>query len=588
MAGRANVPISEIDQSVRVPEFPGVYGGILIASPKGPVDKPKLITNETDLLRFFTPDERVEVGFSSGFYSAIAFLESSDKLWVRRVENAALHGGVMLTGDISNPPTQTAFALQTGELSPSTFAFGSGATTWAPSNSYTLNDEVIPITPDGFVYRATVAGTSGSTEPTFPATIPGTIDDNGITWLAVGTTDEDLVLISGADPGVWNNDISIKVLTFETSPDVVKVTNAFTIEVFKGAESVEGPWLVSRELGKKDGFNQNLYIEDVLLQSIYIRAQNNDAIADTIFPAEIVIAFGLASGTDGGAVSDSDFTTALADFDTPLVPNLFILMDGGQSTVAFHNAMITTCENRLDSSAILSVPFASNALGTSGVLTYRNLTLNANTSYAAIYASHVQIDDKFNNREIFVPPDGYVGAVISRSALNAEVWFPPAGFRRGVIRVKDLQVRWSDPDMDILYDAEVNPIRFAEGRGITVWGQKTLLTIPSKLDRLHVRLLLQVVKPAISDALENFLFEVNDSDTRAFIERILESFLGDIGSRRGLKDFSVVCNGTNNSEFDEDNNILNCWIYLKPFGSVEDLPTKLIITSSGAELSLGT
>ena len=204
--------------------------------------------------------------------------------------------------------------------------------------------------------------------------------------------------------------------------------------------------------------------------------------------------------------------------------------------------------------------------------------MNLNSSYSALYTPHIQIQDKFNDRKLWISPDGAVAGNISLSANNYEIWYPTAGFKRGVLNVLSVTRKFSEGELDLLYTAGINPIRFFPGKGIVIWGQKTLLARASALDRLNVRLLLVVIEPAIKDLLENFLFELNDDGTRSIISTKLESYLEVIKARKGVTDFAVVCDATNNTDADIDANRLNVDIFIKPSISIEEIPVRVVIT----------
>lgn len=515
------VTIKETDLSTRVPSFPGVYGAIVIPAPKGPVNEPILITNESDLLRYYTPDESVKIGYSTTFYSGLAFLRKSNKLWVVRAANNPLYGGATVAAN-ADLDGDTNVGLATGTL------------------------------------------TTGLSDP------------NAYTFVQ-----DELFLIYGANQGAWNNDIGIKVITTG-----VKEPDAFIIEVYKRSDQ-NNPvevWTVSRIPGKKDGYGRNIYIETVLEGSLYIRAVDNVAVDSAIMPIESTTITWLGGGSDGTAVTDSEMIIALHTLDSKDTYPITLVMDGGWATPAYHNEIISFCETRKDCFGILSVPYANEASASylKDIVTYKTKELNANTSYAAMYSSHVLIYDKFNDRKIYVSPDGFVAGVISETASNYEIWYPPAGLRRGQLRVLDVRRRFTQGEMDYLYDNGINPIRFAIGKGITVWGQKTLLSRPSALDRINVRLMLIVIENAIAVALEDFLFEVNDFATRALVKSIIESYLSSIQARRGLYDFYVVCDETNNTPTDIDNYRLNVWVFVKPVKAAEYIQLNTIITSTGA------
>ena len=263
-------------------------------------------------------------------------------------------------------------------------------------------------------------------------------------------------------------------------------------------------------------------------------------------------------------------------------------MSGDRNTPGYQKALIALAEKRKDCVSILATPYEEEDKSSylNSIVNYRKYTLNANTSYAALYTPHVLIQDKYNDRQIYVSPDGFVGAIISATAANSEIWYPPAGWRRGVMDVLDVRRRFTEGEMDYLYDNGINPIRFAAGRGIVVWGQKTLSTRPSALDRLNVRLMLIVVEPAIKAALEDFIFELNDATTRLQITSIIDSAMAQVKASGGVYDYMVKVDAENNTPQDIDNYEMKVWLFLKPVKDVEFIEFSPIITTTGADFTL--
>jgi hypothetical protein len=403
---------------------------------------------------------------------------------------------------------------------------------------------------------------------------------------------DNCMVIVGANEGEWANDVHVKIINYRQHPDEVKEPNAFIIEVYK-RNNLNDPvesHLCSRIADHKDGNNRNIYLEDVLQNSDFIRGYNNVAIAGTVLPKEVTTQIGVAldGGDDGDPVTDGAMMFAVETLRNEQNIPMTLLMDGGWATPAYHVKMIDVCEGRNDSFAIMSTPYSDEAASNylEDIVDYRRNEANINSSFGAMYTSHVKVYDQYNDRSLYISPDGFVCAVIAETAANQEIWYPPAGWRRGVINVLDTRRRFNTGEMDYLYDNGINPIRFVPGRGVVVWGQKTLLSRPSALDRINVRLMLIVIEAAMKVALEDFLFEINDAATRAVITSVLSTYLTDIQARRGLYDFLVICDESNNTDQDIDNNRLNCWIFVKPTKSVEFIKGKVIITTTGADFSL--
>lgn len=644
MSGAAAVNIKEIDLSTRVAGFAGVYGAILVASKKGP-SVPTLVTSDSQFLSVFTPDETIKVGDDLANYSALAFLEKSNTLWVKRVTKDALYSGAVVKSTTS---IYDNVALQTGMEDPTAYVFDSGndveavaeitsviavadvagslagegllindqngsVAFWASVNSSTVPawasaaDRNVQVTVPQDSDAPTVAGlfntaidgdaefSSEVATSTLNITdaVAGVRDDasSNVFTVSVSTqgadainTVDESILFHASSEGAFGDEIGVKVYNYATNQDMVKLSEAFIVEVYKSSNTVVPveSFTCSRIEGKKDGYGRNIFIENVLEGSNYIRAISNVNIDENITPKDQTDILWLGGGDDGLAPTDSDMINAVQDFSNPDEIYTTLIMDGGYATPAYQLAIDTICKNRKDCVGIFSVPYENEASSDylNEVIDYRKTTLNLNSSYSALYTPHVKITDRFNDRKIFVAPDGYAAASISATGSNYEMWFPVAGFKRGVLNVEGLVRNYTAGELDTLYNVGINPIRFFSGRGVVIWGQKTLQATPSALDRLNVRLLLIVIEPAIKNALENFLFELNDEGTRVLAKTVVESYMDNIKARRGVTDFKVICDGTNNTPNDVDNNRMILDLYIKPSVSIEYIPFRVVIVSS--------
>ncbi len=417
--------------------------------------------------------------------------------------------------------------------------------------------------------------------------------------------EQKLLLIYGANQGEWTDDIYIQTLHYpygdeenwtesdKIAADTIKEPDSFLIYVYQ--KQIDGgllemeTWLCSRLINKKDGYGKNIYVEDVLEGSKYIRAIDNTVIDESIYPSDQDQPLMLTEGDDGGTVTDTHMLQAIQPFRNRRDIFITLMMDGGWATAAYQKqGIIDLAESRKDTFGILSTPYGSEVSADyiNSLLSYRKEELNASTSYAGIYTSHLYIQDRFNDRKIYVPTDGYVGAAISETAENYEIWFPPAGSKRGQLNVIDVARRFTEGEMDILYDNGLNPIDFYPGKGIRIWGQKTLLSRPSALDRINVRLLLIVIEPSIAEFLEDFVFDFNDAPTRTLASSGINSYMENIKSRRGVYDFGVVCDDSNNTPEVIDSNRMLVWLFVQPTKSAEFIKFLTIITRTGASFSI--
>jgi phage tail sheath protein FI len=602
MSGAASVNIKEVDISTRVASFEGVFGGVVIQAKKGATDRPQFVSSDTALLNTFTPNGRVEVGFDLAYFSALAFLERANKLWVQRAVNTAYYGGLTIVQDGAAGNSQ-ALPGGTNLANPGAFVFGAddcllihAANEGAWANNIgvritTIDEDPDLLEPNSFlieVFETTnqatpvesflvtrvlgqkdgagrnmfvedVLGASAYIRARSNPLIDGTVLPKGVVSAVAASATEQGVTFTADNAGVIGNSIS---LVFDGVADIDTVVNAW---------NTANP---TNTVGFTGGAGT-----DVLTSVTVALAGGTDAIND-----QIVF---MGDGNDGLAVGDAQMITAANKFNNKAQTNVTLLMDGGYATPAYQIALDTICQQRQDCVAILSVPFAKEDSSSylNEVVDYRKTELNLNSSYSALYTPHLQISDRFNDREIFVSPDGYVAGSISFSSQQFEIWFPPAGFKRGILNVLDTKRRYEDGELDVLYDNGINPIRFFPGRGIVVWGQKTLQARSSALDRLNVRLLLIVIEPAIKELLENFLFDLNEAGVRSIIEGQIEDYLETIRAKKGITDYDVVADDTNNSAADIDANRLNVDIFIKPTRSIEEIPVRVVITPTGISFS---
>lgn len=401
---------------------------------------------------------------------------------------------------------------------------------------------------------------------------------------------DELFILFGSNVGAWNNQVAVEIVNYNTNPLLVGEVGAFAILVFANG-NVSNPvetWICSRNPQAQDGYGNNIYIENVLVGSNYISAIDNVAIADTVTPMDQLNPLYLAYGSDGSAVTDSQQITASNALANENAYPLTVFMDAGWSTPAYQDNLNAIVSTRQDSVALLSVPYSAESAASylNAIVNYRTATLDLDSSYAAMYTPHCLVYDSNNNRQIYVDPTGYAGAAISFSASNYEIWFPPAGYTRGVLStILDVRIHFTDGDIAYLYNNGINPIKFSTSKGIAIWGQKTLAYRPSALNRLNVRLLLITIEPAIASALDNFVFEINDTQTQSLITSIITSYLNEVLANQGVYAFSVVCNATNNPPAVVDANQLVAAIYVQPTKSAEFITLQVVITSTGASVT---
>jgi phage tail sheath protein FI len=184
----------------------------------------------------------------------------------------------------------------------------------------------------------------------------------------------------------------------------------------------------------------------------------------------------------------------------------------------------------------------------------------------------------------WIPANGHTAGIMARSDLLRDAWISPAGFSRGqYLGITKLAFNPKQGSRDDLYRARVNPVVTFPGQGTLLYGDKTALTTPSAFDRINVRRLFIVLEKAIATAAKAQLFEFNDAFTRAQFRSAVEPFLRDVKNRRGLVDYSVICDETNNTDTVIDRNEFVCSIFVKPAKSINFITLNFIAARSGVE-----
>ena len=260
-------------------------------------------------------------------------------------------------------------------------------------------------------------------------------------------------------------------------------------------------------------------------------------------------------------------------FNVLLTPGLFDSLQPSQVT-----SIISNTQNRGDNIYVLDlVPYSQN------VSTITTQALSRNTSYAASYWPWLQVIDPDTGQFVWVPASTLIGGVYAFNDNVAEPWFAPAGINRGgltgVIRAER---KLSQSDRDTLYSNKINPIATFPGQGVVVYGQKTLQTAASALDRVNVRRLLIALKSYISQVANNLVFEQNTIATRnAFLSQV-NPYLESVQQRQGLYAFKVVMDDSNNTPDVVDRNQMVGQIYLQPTKTAEFIYLDFNITPTGA------
>jgi hypothetical protein len=262
----------------------------------------------------------------------------------------------------------------------------------------------------------------------------------------------------------------------------------------------------------------------------------------------------------------------------------------GDNDTTIQNHVISSIVNvRKDAVAFVSPRLADvqNNVGgeTDDIATWLT-ALNITSSYAVADSGWKYQFDKYNNVYRWIPLNGDIAGLCVFTDTIRDPWFSPAGFNRGQIK-NCIKLAWnpSKTERDILYAAGVNPVVTFPGQGTVLYGDKTLQSRPSAFDRINVRRLFIVLEKAIASAAKFSLFELNDEFTRAQFVSLVTPFLRDVQGRRGITDFKVVCNSTNNTQQVIDSNQFVGDIYIKPARSANFIQLNFVAVGTGVEFA---
>jgi hypothetical protein len=359
---------------------------------------------------------------------------------------------------------------------------------------------------------------------------------------------------------------------------------------------------VSKALdAKDDSGNSNYYKNVIAAQSQYIHwlahpATSNlgsgTAWGSTANSAAFKtltgnVTFSLSGGTDGN-VGVSQITTGWDLFKNAESVDISLAVTGtGNSTIATY-VVSNIAETRKDCVAFISPTKASvvNNPGSeaAAAVTFRNSLTSS--SYAVIDSGYKYQYDKYSDLYRWIPLNGDIAGLCVRTDTERDPWFSPGGLNRGVIK-NVVKLAWNPTktERDTLYTAGINPVVSFPGEGTVLFGDKTMLAKPSAFDRINVRRLFIVLEKAISRAARFSLFEFNDQFTRAQFVAIVEPFLRDVQGRRGITDFKVVCDTTNNTAQVIDSNQFIGDIYIKPARSINFIQLNFVAVRSGVQFN---
>ena len=296
----------------------------------------------------------------------------------------------------------------------------------------------------------------------------------------------------------------------------------------------------------------------------------------------------LVDGADSGALGTAQYATGFdlyedketVEIDFLIAPGLSV--DADQVTVT--NDLISIAVARKDCVVVASPNRAAviNNSGSEATDTVAHFNAVTFSSYLIADNNYLKVYDKYNDQYVYIPAASSTAGLMAATEITAAPFFSPAGPRRGAyLGITGLAYSATQTERDTLYKASVNPVANIPGQGIMLFGDKTHMNRPSAFDRINVRRLFLMIERAISLAARNVMFEFNDEFTRAEFTNIVEPYLREIQGRRGITDFRVVCDETNNTDVIVDNNEFVADIFVKPARSINFVTLNFVAVRSG-------
>jgi len=546
------VNVSEVDLTTAIPSVSTTVGAFAGDFQWGPANEIVTISNEVQLVeRFGKPDSNT---FTS-FFTASNFLQySNDLRVVRSIGSGAFN----------------ATTTGTGVLIENTSDYEDNHSSGSGSN----------------VFGAKYPGLLGNS-------LKVSICDSNTTLLATwayadefdsNPSTSEYLIRNNSNAGLANDEMHIVVL--DTTGRISGTANTI-LEKFSFVSKASD--------AKTDDGSSNYYKDVINNRSKYIwwlshpsEGTNWGRIAgDNLVYTKVASTDYTLSGGVTAAPSAANRNTAYDLFNNPDTVDISFILAGETSGSSTITALEAIAESRKDCIVFIS-PQRSDVVDNSGsestaLQTFRQTTLSSlASSYMVCDSAWKYQFDKYNDVYRYVPLNGDIAGLCARTDLQRDPWFSPAGINRGQIK-NVIKLSWNPTtsQRDTLYKNGINPVVTFPGEGTILYGDKTFLTKPSAFDRINVRRLFIVLEKAVARAARSSLFEFNDDFTRAQFVNLVEPFLRDVQGRRGIYDFRVVCDTTNNTAEVIDTNRFVGDIYIKPARSINFIQLNFVATRTG-------
>jgi len=613
------VNVSEIDLTTVVPAVGTTQGAFSGAFQWGPIEKRILVDSEVKLVeRFGKPDANT----ATSFFTAANFLAYGNNLRIVRAANT--------TSNCSTSSGTGIYIKHEEDYEENYFNGEAAVGDWAARYVGGLGDSLrISICPSANAFSGNLTSLASITAN---ATSSGNtviqLSTSAATWIA----NNDLISVDAGSTYIRVAQVSTTTLTLATALTASVSAGQPVLRKWQYADNFDAAPGTSTYVADKGGSRDEMHIividEDgkfsgtanTVLEKYAFVSKASDARSDngsSIYYPRVIfnkskyvywmdhttggtnwgtaalgttytnLNAGVGASLSGGLTvtpTDADTIRGYGYFADSEIVDISLVLGGVASQTVATYLIGSVAEARKDCLVFLS-PRRDDVVDAPGneranITTFRNLLTSS--SYAVIDSAWKYQYDKYNDVYRYVPMNGDTAGLCVRTDVERDPWFSPAGFNRGQIKnVIRLSFNPTKAERDELYKIGVNPVVTFPGEGTILFGDKTLLAKPSAFDRINVRRLFIVLEKAIAKAAKFSLFEFNDEFTRAQFVALVEPFLRDVKGRRGIYDYRVVCDETNNTGEVIDRNEFIGDIYIKPARSINFIQLNFVAVRTG-------
>ena len=626
------VLVQERDLTRIIPAVSTAIGAIAISANKGPLDEIVSISSEQELVDTFGKPDSTNFEY---FFSAANFLQYSNSLRVvRATQTNAVNASTSGTGVlIKNTDDWTNNYATGGQAGNATFVAREAGTdgnnlqvstcpnaaAYEEEGATTVNDASTAVG-DTVVVTTSGAALNVGDIISFSTTAATNDYDDGEQYRITNISSNDITIVQhprgtgGLKRALTDGSNIRRRWKYYDAVDGAPGTSTYVserngandeihvvvIDEDGGISGVPGTILetfskLSKASDAKDPQgNDNYYPNVIYTKSQYIywtkhhasgSNWGNAASGTTFTAVNTPTLETMSGGSNGSTVTTGEIKTAYDKFADSETVDVGLIIAGPCTATHIEN-LISLAEARKDC-VVFASPERSDVVNVTNSNTQKSNVVSffstiSSTSYASFDSGYKYMYDRYNDVYRFVPLNGDMAGLCARTDLLADSWFSPAGFNRGVVRgAVKLAFNPTKTQRDELYPARINPVSTFPGQGTVLFGDKTALASPSAFDRINVRRLFITLEKAISTASKFQLFEFNDEFTRANFRNIVEPFLREVQGRRGITDFLVVCDETNNTGDVIDRNEFKAEIFIKPARSINFITLSFVATRTG-------